>query len=357
MEIIYQIDDIGIYFDSNNTQWKTNTKSKLHEQLKGFEKLNQQKILRKIIMRDYEGVVNLLKDKGTIVPESSIYGDRIFIELELKVAFRISSDKIEFWCHSSSWLSMPFILQMLLVQQNETFVHAAAISYRGNGILIPAFGGIGKTSFVSQALKKEGVKLLGDDLCIINTRGTMKAYSRPFCLYKYHKELFPEYYKNSKCFFMKNIRWNRALMKIINKFAGKKICTTTYVTVSPSILFSNEKIEQDEVPITHVYLTQRARNITDAKIREVNKEEVANFCVAVISHEWYALSKLLFNYLAQSRQSVGQYFKGLHSTILTAIYNAEKVYEITVPEKLSATDVSKVLNSIILEEKRNEIQE
>ncbi len=74
----------------------------------------------------------------------------------------------------------------LLLKKNILFMHAAGVSNKEGAILLPAKGGTGKTS-LSLKLVKKGMKLLGDDLLLIDVNnGLVFPYPRPFHLFSYN---------------------------------------------------------------------------------------------------------------------------------------------------------------------------
>lgn len=119
-----------------------------------------------LLVRDIEELE--IPEYAIVVPENAYYFDGIFYSLEARIAFRMQKNGMEFWAYEHAWY-LPYILQLILEDENKTFIHGAGIAVHGEGILISAFGGIGKTCFIANAVKQENVKLLGDDLIIIGT--------------------------------------------------------------------------------------------------------------------------------------------------------------------------------------------
>jgi uncharacterized membrane protein YbhN (UPF0104 family) len=73
-----------------------------------------------------------------------------------------------------------------LLKKNVVLLHAAGVAKNGAGVLMPAYGGTGKTTF-SMALLNEGFKLLGDDLLLVDTRQKIVyPYPRPLHLFTYN---------------------------------------------------------------------------------------------------------------------------------------------------------------------------
>ncbi|MGV7223124.1 MAG: hypothetical protein ACQ9MH_16535 [Nitrospinales bacterium] len=88
------------------------------------------------------------------------------------------------------------LMQWILLTKGASFVHGASISIGGKGVLMPAWGGTGKTSAIMELLKIADSGFMGDDIAIVNDQQKMFNYPKPFFIYPYHKELFPHLFKN-----------------------------------------------------------------------------------------------------------------------------------------------------------------
>jgi hypothetical protein len=98
---------------------------------------------------------------------------------------------------------LPFIgplVELKALDRGATFIHCASMAIDNNGILMPAWGGTGKTSAAIELLKLQGSAFMGDDYAIIRDDGTLLAYPKPFFIYPYHKNLFPHLFKNKPKF-------------------------------------------------------------------------------------------------------------------------------------------------------------
>lgn len=90
---------------------------------------------------------------------------------------------------------LPFVnpvIQTLLLRQKLCFVHAASIAIEGHGILLPGWGGTGKTSAIVSLLKEvPGASFLGDDYTIVACDGRLLSFPKAFFIYPYHRDIFP----------------------------------------------------------------------------------------------------------------------------------------------------------------------
>ena len=84
----------------------------------------------------------------------------------------------------------PF-LYYRLVNRDCSFVHGAALSSGGSGVLIVGLASVGKTS-LALTLVREGYLYYGDDLPILSRSGELISNPKPIKLRPQHIELFPE---------------------------------------------------------------------------------------------------------------------------------------------------------------------
>jgi hypothetical protein len=99
------------------------------------------------------------------------------------------------------------IMYLKLLEEGILFMHAGGVTKDGKGILLPAYGGTGKTT-LSMALLNQGHKLLGDDLLVVDiAAGIVHPYARPLHIFTYNvqnlrgatipfKYKFAVYFKN-----------------------------------------------------------------------------------------------------------------------------------------------------------------
>jgi len=88
------------------------------------------------------------------------------------------------------------VMQWLLMQKDHSMVHSAAVAVGGRGILLPGWGGTGKTSAIICLLKDVAdTSFLSDDYTILSAKGELLAYPKAFFIYPYHRGLFPHLFK------------------------------------------------------------------------------------------------------------------------------------------------------------------
>lgn len=350
MQLKYMVNGVAIYVEYSNKKWNSSIEKKLKRQMDGFQlELDETKIKQRLIFKDYSHLDLESLKGGCIAPESSIYKEELFVDLDLKAAFKVEKDKMTFWVHKGSWLSLPFILQFLFKQRNLIFVHGAGITIENRGILLPAFAGIGKTPFIAEAVKDERVKILGDDLILLDAEGYLHPYRRPFCLQPYHKALFSEYFKNNKVKYKKPTLWNKGIRKIKNIFNIPDRSVIGAKTVALHLLFDKNKLVEEKVPIDKIYLLRTYKGLDSiqySQTEDINK--VINFCVNVLFHEWECLAKMTFNLLSQREESISAYYEFFEKNIRKCITKSKEIYLVDIPEGMGAQEVARELAKIIL---------
>lgn len=353
MEKLCSIQNVGIYLAVNNEVRKNILHNRLLQQLDGFN-LYYENILEteKIVVKDLQELQ--IPQNSIVVPQNAYYfPDGTFYSLEARIAFRLCNTGMDFWCDENVWY-LPYMLQYLLETKQRTFVHGAGIAVNDtDGYLLVAFGGIGKTCFVANAIKRDNVKLLGDDLIIVAADGTLRSYPRPFCLYPYHKALFPEFFEGKKLHFeeMRTDRYFlRASRKLKKKLHIPDPIIYDYLPVSPIHLFPKEKVQVEPVKVKKVFVLRRIVGLTEVQVKPAkDRDRVASFTHSVIQHEWSVGIRLEFNYLAHQEHSYKDTADAQYQTIRNCLDHAEEFYYIDIPGNMDAERVSFELNRVVLD--------
>ena len=350
MDKISAVQNVGIYLDVCDEKRKHVLADRICQQMDGFAEYYQGKLEEhRLIVKDLMELK--MPDKSVSVPGNAYFQDGLFYSIEARIAFKETDEGMLFWVDENVWY-LPYMLEYIWERQGATFVHGAAISTDGAGFLLVAFGGIGKTCFISEAVKQENVKILGDDLIILNSEGNLYSYPRPFCLYEYHKSLFPEYFKGKK-FHFEEVRSDRYILRIMRKLKKelhiKDETIYDYLPVSPIHLFAKEKVEVEPVPAKKIFLMRRIKGLSEVSIRPfTNVVQAANFAHDIIQHEWSVGVRLELNYLAHIGENYITRAQKQYETILSAFQKAEQIVQVDIPENMSAEQVSRALYKIVL---------
>jgi len=91
-------------------------------------------------------------------------------------------------------LALPLI-DRIMVQKGAAMLHAMTVEYKGRGILMPAWGGSGKTSTMSKLVNIPGYSFMGDDWTFLTQDGDLLGYAKPMFIKPYHRTLYPHLFK------------------------------------------------------------------------------------------------------------------------------------------------------------------
>lgn len=334
--------------------WRRSVDEELGRQLAGFP-LADESTAADIVLRD---VADLAFDHvDAVVIENYVFGDGVLLDLKERIGIRLAHERLTYWCPSASHLSVPYLIQLLLPSRNRSFVHCAALAVRGAGVLLPSFGGIGKTSLVAEALREDGVKLLGDDLCMVAADGTLLGYPRPFALYRYHMPLFEDYYRRNRFRYLRPpLFWRivfraareaRARLNVPLPRAPHVTHVGGYVTANPVDLFGSDSIEMGGVPLTKVICMTRSPAVTAPIRAPLTVERASAFAIGVTLHEWAEFHRRELAYsIHRAVPPSGPDF-ACERIVGAAFQRVREVHSVTLPETLSPAQVFDAIRDVI----------
>ena len=65
--------------------------------------------------------------------------------------------------------------------KRKVFVHAGAVSWKGQGIILPANSGLGKSTLIAELIKL-GAKYFSDEYAVLDERGRIHSFPKPLSL-------------------------------------------------------------------------------------------------------------------------------------------------------------------------------
>ena len=80
----------------------------------------------------------------------------------------------------------PLAIQCVLLRHGASLIHAGAVGLGDRGLLLPAWGGVGKSTVVARTVLGGGARFLADDHAAIDTSGTVHLHLMPIHIYRYH---------------------------------------------------------------------------------------------------------------------------------------------------------------------------
>lgn len=90
------------------------------------------------------------------------------------------------------------LLDRLCVQQDTAMIHAAVVDFRGSGVLLPAWGGVGKTSTVAKLVAMPGVRFMADDWAFLGGGGMLMGYAKPMFIKPHHRAIYPRLFQGTR---------------------------------------------------------------------------------------------------------------------------------------------------------------
>ncbi|MET4134674.1 hypothetical protein [Pseudarthrobacter sp. PvP090] len=90
------------------------------------------------------------------------------------------------------------LLDRLCVQEETAMIHAAVVDFRGAGVLLPAWGGVGKTSTVAKLVAMRDVRFMADDWAFLGAGGMLLGYAKPMFIKPHHRAIYPALFHGTR---------------------------------------------------------------------------------------------------------------------------------------------------------------
>lgn len=249
----------------------------------------------------------------------------------------------------NEWLVIA--VQLSLLACGHTLLHAAALEKNGEVLLLPSWGGVGKTAMVCRFVREHGWRLLGDDLVIIG-EGRVLPFLKPFVIYPYHKDLFPELFDSGENHTVKNLTVSslmsrmipgvkRALRPFPRVLAFLRKHNPQSMRVSPQKIFDEEQLSQGGVPGRLVWLERTMKS--GISFTEIAPEELASKAVTVSSVELFAAKlESVYHMCGCGMLTYDEVFGKMHGIILDAAKSVPCAF-LEIPASVSITEVGGVI--------------
>lgn len=257
----------------------------------------------------------------------------------------------------NEWLIACF--QLLLLENGYSLVHAAGLEKNNKSILLPSWGGVGKTATVVRMVKEKDWKLLGDDLLIIDSKGNVIPFLKPFVIYGYHESLFPELFAERK-----GIIRNHTISNVLREFIPtiKKVLRVIpgvlayarkhnphSMRVNPSEIFSRDQLSRG-AKIDRVTWLERMpdnRGVVSLTNKEIVSKIVSVTILEVMSDTINAINIMCGCSMLQFEDF---YFR-MYDIISKALYGINST-QLTIPTSIPIETVGgEVMNYINRETK------
>jgi len=218
-------------------------------------------------------------------------------------------------------------------------------------LLMPSWGGVGKTATVCRFVRDYGWRLLGDDLIIIG-EGRADSFLKPFVIYPYHKELFPEAFEAKDNHTVKNLSVSNLMSKMIptvkrllrpfpRMLAYLRKHNPQSMRVPPQKLFEAEQLSGGGIPYKTVWLERITEDTLNFRTAEVS--EVVSRAVTVTSNELFA-EKLnaVFHLCGCGVFDYSETFGRMYG-ILNETFGNTECYILEIPTSVKITEVGQII--------------
>jgi len=220
-----------------------------------------------------------------------------------------------------------FELFSLKKNLNQTFIHASSFDKNGQGILLAALGGVGKTTLMTKLVFEHNCKFLADDLSIIDDR---YIYFNPKFLQIYPYNLLNNPYL-SKVLFR-----NRSLIDKVNWYLRSRLKGLKGVRrrMSPFDVFGSSNICYKS-RFTKIFFMRYA-NASKISISNVSCDYIAELCSNVIVSELFPLANILLNIYSSIQScfipSLAEFLDKVKK-VYCSVFANKKCFLIDLPER------------------------
>lgn len=87
------------------------------------------------------------------------------------------------------------LVDEVTTRRGAAMIHATMVDLDGYGILMPAWGGVGKTSTMAKLMKVPGCHFMGDDWGFIDATGRLLGYAKPMFIKPHHRPIYPHLFE------------------------------------------------------------------------------------------------------------------------------------------------------------------
>lgn len=333
----------------------------LHTQLKGLLNVDVGEMKCKRIYLEPYSIDSTLESE--VVPGTYRFTpeNKKLHLIDKKISLSILDEEIYYGFNTILGLSIHFLYFLCSVQNNKTLVHAAGFKYKGRNILVPAFGGIGKTFLVSKLSENLTTSIYGDDLVLLDKNNVIFPYHRPMCMYKYHYENYLKHRLPRRHYFLKpSLLWRilfRLRIEILDRFGFQigaiddfSTHSKGYITTAVGDILDGCQIPKNGENLDIIVVIKRtsASEIAIKAITNIeDRKSLASYISAITHHEWTAYNKLILAYNAFTKQRISKQFRISENLIEKAFVNTEKVYLIHLPVNAKDLDIEKALDSLV----------
>lgn len=267
----------------------------------------------------------------------------------LRFCFNFIDSPLKLYCDLFS-IPISMLVELILLKKEYSLIHSAAVHYKGNNYLLPAFGGVGKTTTISEILKRGG-KLFGDDMVIMKGNEIL-SYPLDFTIYPYHlgflgikdKKILFQFkiteILNKITDYLKKYRYKLFKLMILI-FDHYKL---PYINISPKILFGDNCVIKKGFINEIYFISKINNNFPDITITQIESIDLAEICANILLQEWHGSMSILYTYSGLSTFSLNSIFIKIREIFANTFINY-KCHQIIIPYGLTNENYQKQIIS------------
>jgi hypothetical protein len=249
------------------------------------------------------------------------------------------------------------LLDKVLVDRDVAMIHAATFDYRGHGIAMPAWGGVGKTSTVAKLLRVDGVGFMGDDWAFMAGDGRLLGYAKPMFIKPHHRPIYPHLFARRRkplvpSTLSKPIAELTTLVHpLVTQYprlaALSRRWSPEHMMVSPQVALPNATIST-AAPLAAAVFVERYDGV-GASLEEKDTSWMVSRLVGNFQNELPRHSRELITALAATGMVPAERFFAEKGAVLARSLNGKPAFLLRVPAAFSADRASDVIVERLLE--------
>jgi hypothetical protein len=336
----YRVDDIRVVVAATSPRWERRISGLLRRQLGGLESREQDALHGRLILDDYASpTLARCRRAGLPVHESG------------GIALLEQGSSLHVWCADVAALSLPFVLNPLLVAQGRTLCHAAALSDQRGGIMIAGRSGAGKTSALLALMAQRRFKIMSDDYVICDRRGVMLAYPTPLTIYPHHRSLLREAGAGVRTTIVPESLFWKGTRQVFTSLGLEEAFTRRfspgYAVVRAADLYPEARINRGDASIRSVYVIAASTDRDRVILRTATSEETSALLVEATRQDWSSMMPLLQGVLAGRGATTDEYLHQLRVIVQEALHHAERCVVVETPARMPAAEIAHTVARLV----------
>lgn len=249
-------------------------------------------------------------------------------------------------------MALPLI-DRLMVQKSAAMVHALTAEYKGHALLMPAWGGTGKTSTMSKLVKMDGWAFMGDDWAFVTDKGDLLSFAKPMFIKPYHRSLYPHLFKKVHKPLVPN-RLSKTIHSMttlvhpyITKYPQLAALTRRYspehMMVTPQMAFPEARFSNG-APVAAVLFVERFENATpepyfvEKDTRWMTSQVIGNFFSELPRQSRVVMAALGASALSPIDQAMIE-----KSAIISKAFEGKRCFYLRVPLMCTPDQASDII--------------